>query len=114
MSVQTRSKRRSSLPPAARSSHRFRAFGIPPAAIFSRATSSIPAELSASVTSRTSGCIPRHGIPGHDGFDRGELGARLERAGFRQARFQTVCEVERRTARGARRYPLFLAIADVA
>jgi len=53
------------------------------------------------------------GFDGHDGFDRADLGRRMERAGFRDVRFQTVHEVERPTPAAVRRYPLFLAIADV-
>ena len=52
------------------------------------------------------------GFAGHLGFDRGELGARIERAGFRNVRFTTVHEIEKMTAEGARSFPLFLAIAE--
>lgn len=52
------------------------------------------------------------GFTGHHGFDRGDLGARIERAGFRNVRFTTVHEVEKVTGAGARSFPLFLAIAE--
>ncbi len=52
------------------------------------------------------------GFDGHDGFDRGDLGARLERAGFVDVRFSTPHAIVKRTASGEQRtYPLFLAIA---
>jgi hypothetical protein len=47
------------------------------------------------------------GVVVHHGFDRADLGHRLERAGFRDVRFSTPHVVER----GGRRYPLFLAVA---
>jgi cyclopropane fatty-acyl-phospholipid synthase-like methyltransferase len=43
----------------------------------------------------------------HAGFDRAELKARMEAAGFEGVRFRTACEVDRE----ARRYPIFLAVA---
>jgi ubiquinone/menaquinone biosynthesis C-methylase UbiE len=51
------------------------------------------------------------GFTGHRGFDRGELGRRLERAGFREVRFSTVFEVRKETGAGPRLYPAFLAVA---
>ncbi len=47
------------------------------------------------------------GFDGHNGFDRTDLGQRLERAGFRDVSFTTPLSVER----GGRTYPLFLAVA---
>lgn len=52
------------------------------------------------------------GFDGHRGFDRADLRARLERAGFANVRFSTPYEVTKRGAAGERRYPLFLAVAD--
>lgn len=52
------------------------------------------------------------GFDGHHGFDRADLGRRLERAGFANVRFDTVCEITKQTAAGARRFPVFLAVAD--
>ncbi|HSN90251.1 MAG TPA: class I SAM-dependent methyltransferase [Anaeromyxobacteraceae bacterium] len=52
------------------------------------------------------------GFTGHRGFDRADLGARLERCGFRDVRFETVFEVTRETARGTRLFPIFLATAS--
>jgi 2-polyprenyl-3-methyl-5-hydroxy-6-metoxy-1,4-benzoquinol methylase len=49
---------------------------------------------------------------GHKGFDRADLGARLERSGFRHVRFDTVLEVERATPAGIRAFPVFLALAE--
>ena len=47
------------------------------------------------------------GFDGHSGFDRGELRARLLRAGFQDVTFTTPYRVTRH----GRQYPLFLAIA---
>ncbi len=52
------------------------------------------------------------GFSGHNGFARAELRAQLERSGFREVRFETVAEITKTTAAGARVYPVFLAIAD--
>ncbi|WP_242336748.1 MULTISPECIES: class I SAM-dependent methyltransferase [Anaeromyxobacter] len=52
------------------------------------------------------------GFSGHKGFERADLGARMERSGFRNVRFSTVHEVVRETADGARAFPVFLAIAE--
>lgn len=47
------------------------------------------------------------GFEGHRGFDRAELTARLERAGFTDVRFETPWRI----SRGGRHYALFLAVA---
>jgi len=48
----------------------------------------------------------------HRGFDRSDLGARMERAGFRGVRFETACVI-RKGSRGVERsYPVFLAVAS--
>lgn len=47
----------------------------------------------------------------HHGFDRADMGRRLERAGFHGVRFDTPHVVEKDTAHGRRTFPLFLAIA---
>jgi 2-polyprenyl-3-methyl-5-hydroxy-6-metoxy-1,4-benzoquinol methylase len=52
------------------------------------------------------------GFDGHQGFDRADLGRRLERAGFANVRFQTVFEIAKDTGAGTRRFPVFLALAD--
>ncbi len=52
------------------------------------------------------------GFSGHNGFDRGDLGARMERSGFRNVRFMTVHEMTKDTAAGTRVFPVFLAIAE--
>jgi ubiquinone/menaquinone biosynthesis C-methylase UbiE len=49
---------------------------------------------------------------GHKGFDRAELGARLERSGFHDVRFDTVFEVQKATAAGPRAFSVFLALAE--
>ncbi len=46
----------------------------------------------------------------HNGFDRGDLARRLERAGFREVRFTTPHAITKPTAAGDRTYPLFLAV----
>jgi ubiquinone/menaquinone biosynthesis C-methylase UbiE len=51
------------------------------------------------------------GFHGHHGFDRAELRGRLERAGFRDVRFETVFEVSKPTGAGTRVFPAFLATA---
>jgi 2-polyprenyl-3-methyl-5-hydroxy-6-metoxy-1,4-benzoquinol methylase len=60
---------------------------------------------------REDGSFHGPGFTGHAGFDRPELGARLERSGFRDPRFETVFEVQRATAAGTRAFPVFLALA---
>lgn len=47
----------------------------------------------------------------HQGFDRGDLAARLDRAGFRDVRFSTPYVIERLGADGTVKYPIFLAVA---
>jgi ubiquinone/menaquinone biosynthesis C-methylase UbiE len=60
---------------------------------------------------REDGSFHGAGFTGHDGFDRAELRARLERSGFRDVQFETVFEVSRATAAGTREFPVFLATA---
>lgn len=60
---------------------------------------------------REDGSFHGPGFTGHAGFDRAELGARLERSGFRDVHFETVFEVSRAAASGTRVFPVFLAIA---
>jgi ubiquinone/menaquinone biosynthesis C-methylase UbiE len=61
---------------------------------------------------REDGSFHGPGFSGHKGFDRAELGARLERSGFRNVRFETVCDVRKQTAAGPRAFPMFLALAE--
>lgn len=61
---------------------------------------------------REDGSFHGPGFKGHDGFDRAELQARLERSGFRDVRFETVLQVSKVTAAGPREFPVFLAIAE--
>lgn len=51
------------------------------------------------------------GFSGHAGFARSAISSWLEAAGFREVRISTVTEVEKETASGRRRFPLFLALA---
>ena len=51
------------------------------------------------------------GFHGHRGFQRDDLAARLQGAGFGSARFSTPCEVRKDTEAGPRTFPLFLAVA---
>jgi 2-polyprenyl-3-methyl-5-hydroxy-6-metoxy-1,4-benzoquinol methylase len=51
------------------------------------------------------------GLPVHLGISRGKLEEGLVASGFRDVRFSTVAEIEKRTEAGVRRYPVFLAIA---
>lgn len=60
---------------------------------------------------REDGSFHGAGFTGHNGFDRADLGARLERSGFRDVGFETVFEVKKETASGPRTFPVFLAIA---
>jgi 2-polyprenyl-3-methyl-5-hydroxy-6-metoxy-1,4-benzoquinol methylase len=60
---------------------------------------------------REDGAFHGPGFDGHNGFDRGELAGRLERAGFADVRFVTACEIEKQTGEGLRRFPVFLATA---
>jgi ubiquinone/menaquinone biosynthesis C-methylase UbiE len=62
---------------------------------------------------REDGSFHGPGFTGHNGFDRADLGGRLERAGFRDPRFETVLEVGKETAGGPRSFPVFLAVAEV-
>jgi len=49
--------------------------------------------------------------PVHRGFDREELKERLVQAGFRDIRFSTPYVIDRETAQGPRRFPVFLVVA---
>lgn len=58
------------------------------------------------------GAFHGHGFHGHHGFDRGQLGAALERAGFADVRFENAFEIEKPVQGGGlRRFPAFLAVA---
>jgi hypothetical protein len=46
----------------------------------------------------------------HLGFDRGDLAARMVRAGFTGVRFSTPYEIRRAGAAGPECFPLFLAV----
>ena len=50
----------------------------------------------------------------HKGFDRSDLAARMERAGLRNVRFSTVCEIAKPTTAGTRAFPVFLAVGEKA
>ncbi len=63
---------------------------------------------------REDGSFHGAGFTGHNGFDRADLRARLERGGFRNVRFETVDEVRKETAAGTRAFPVFLAVAESA
>lgn len=60
---------------------------------------------------REDGSFHGPGFKGHLGFDRGDLAARLSRAGFAGPSFSTPFEIAKETPQGLRRYPLFLAVA---
>lgn len=51
------------------------------------------------------------GFEGHSGFARGTITSWLDAAGFSDVRISTVAEIDKETAAGRRRFPLFLAIA---
>jgi SAM-dependent methyltransferase len=51
------------------------------------------------------------GFDGHNGFERADLGRKLERAGFRDVRFSTPHSFAKQTANGLRSFPIFLAVA---
>jgi ubiquinone/menaquinone biosynthesis C-methylase UbiE len=51
------------------------------------------------------------GFAGHSGFARDTLASWLSEAGFRDVEISTVGEIDRETAAGRRRFPLFLAVA---
>ena len=51
------------------------------------------------------------GFTGHSGFARNTMAKWLSEAGFRDVELSTVTEIEKQTAAGKRRFPLFLAIA---
>lgn len=50
-------------------------------------------------------------VPVHHGFDREDLRNRLHGAGFRDIRFSTPYVIDRETAQGPRRFPVFLMLA---
>ena len=50
-------------------------------------------------------------VPVHHGFDRDDLRNRLHDAGFRDIRFSTPYVIDRETAQGPRRFPVFLVVA---
>ncbi len=52
------------------------------------------------------------GFAGHNGFDRADLGRRLERAGFARVQFSAVHEMRKDTGMGPRSYSLFLVVAE--
>jgi ubiquinone/menaquinone biosynthesis C-methylase UbiE len=54
------------------------------------------------------------GFDGHDGFDREALGALAQRAGFARVRFRTAYENAKVVRGEARRFPIFLMVADKA
>ena len=70
--------------------------------------------LCAADLDREDGSFHGPGFTGHNGFDRADLQARLERAGFRGVRFATPHVVERETPAGTKRFPVFLAVAEKA
>lgn len=51
-------------------------------------------------------------VPVHRGFDREDLKTRLLKAGFRDIRFSTPYVIDRETAGGPRRFPVFLVLAE--
>ena len=60
---------------------------------------------------REDGSFHGPGFTGHNGFVRSELRAKLEGSGFRDVRFETVCEISKATGTGTRAFPVFLATA---
>jgi ubiquinone/menaquinone biosynthesis C-methylase UbiE len=57
------------------------------------------------------GSFHGEGFDGHRGFDRADLGRRLEQAGFTAITFTTAFEVVKGEGLHQRRYPVFLAVA---
>jgi ubiquinone/menaquinone biosynthesis C-methylase UbiE len=51
------------------------------------------------------------GFAGHSGFARSTVAAWLSEAGFSDVELSTVAEIDKETASGRRRFPLFLAVA---
>ncbi len=51
-------------------------------------------------------------VPVHWGFDREDLASKLVAAGFRDIRFSTPYIIDRETAGGPRRFPVFLVMAE--
>jgi len=51
------------------------------------------------------------GFAGHKGFDRLELGRRIQEAGFGPVSFTTPCEVRKDVGGVTRTFPIFLAVA---
>ena len=57
---------------------------------------------------REDGSFHGAGFDGHNGFDRSELAAKAERAGFAAPRFSTAYTM----TKAARTYPIFLMVAE--
>jgi ubiquinone/menaquinone biosynthesis C-methylase UbiE len=51
-------------------------------------------------------------FPGHKGFDRSELAARVRQAGFRKVAFKTIFHTPRTVETGIQYFPLFLMTAE--
>jgi ubiquinone/menaquinone biosynthesis C-methylase UbiE len=71
-----------------------------------------PGFLCISDLDREDGSFHGPGADVHKGFDRVELAAKLERAGFCNIRWTTVCEITKAMSDGPRGFPVFLAIAE--
>lgn len=54
------------------------------------------------------------GFDGHNGFDRGALGALAKAAGFAEVRFRTAYENPKKVGAEMRRFPIFLMVATKA
>lgn len=52
------------------------------------------------------------GFSGHNGFDRGELGEKVRRAGFKQVEFMTIFHTPRVVGMTTKYFPLFLMVAE--
>ena len=58
-----------------------------------------------------SGLFHGMGFTGHNGFDRNDLHKVLEKAGFAEITFKTVCTIEKEASDGVKRnFPLFLIV----
>lgn len=61
---------------------------------------------------REDGSFHGEGFSGHNGFDRAELKAKAEHAGFAQISFTTVHVMRKNAGGGQGQYPMFLMIAS--
>jgi ubiquinone/menaquinone biosynthesis C-methylase UbiE len=71
-----------------------------------------PGTLCVADLDREDGSFHDSAFSGHKGFDRARLGRQVRRAGFRNARFQTVFNNAKMVGTSLKDFPLFLMVAE--